>query len=173
MHAYQDLREFLTVLEQQKQLLCYSEPVALEPDLAAAACALNRIGASSPAILFDRIDGYADAQLAMNVHGRLAGEAEHADQRARPMSAGSADGTPSVCSRCRSATVVVRSTSPVAGVWSVFGCTTCLYVWRSTEPDANRDPDHYPDVFRLDPAKLASLPVAPTVPPLRRVQSKG
>jgi len=75
---------------------------------------------------------------------------------------------PSACPRCRSATIEMRSTSPVAGVWTVFACTTCLYAWRSTEPEENRNPDLYPAPFRLKPEQLPNLPVAPTIPPLRR-----
>ena len=41
MHAYQDLREFLTVLEQEHLLLTVTDQVSLEPDIAAAACALG------------------------------------------------------------------------------------------------------------------------------------
>ncbi len=37
MRAYQDLREFLTVLEQERQLLRITDEVQFEPDLAAAA----------------------------------------------------------------------------------------------------------------------------------------
>ena len=59
MRAYQDLREFLSVLEQERQLLRIADPVKLEPDLAAAACALTKLGESSPAILFNNISGYA------------------------------------------------------------------------------------------------------------------
>jgi vanillate/4-hydroxybenzoate decarboxylase subunit C len=69
MRAYQDLREFLSVLEQERQLLRITEPVKLEPDLAAAACGLTKLGESSPAILFNNIAGYTSAQVAMNVHG--------------------------------------------------------------------------------------------------------
>ena len=72
------------------------------------------------------------------------------------------------CPRCRSTTTEVRSTSPVAGVWTLFACTTCLYVWRSTEPEENTDPDKYPAVFRLKPEDLPNLPIAPQIPPLRR-----
>ena len=61
-----------------------------------------------------------------------------------------------------------RSTSPVAGVWTVFGCDTCFYTWRSTEPDENTNPDKYPEVFRLNPEDLANLPEMPTIPPLRQ-----
>jgi vanillate/4-hydroxybenzoate decarboxylase subunit D len=75
---------------------------------------------------------------------------------------------PLVCPRCRSTTIEVRSRSPVAGVWTVFGCATCLYAWRSTEPEENTDPDKYPAVFRLKPEDLANLPVAPSIPPRRR-----
>ena len=69
MRAYQDLREFLTVLEQERQLLRITDEVQFEPDLAAAACALARIGETGPAILFNKIAGCTDAQVAMNVHG--------------------------------------------------------------------------------------------------------
>ena len=79
--------------------------------------------------------------------------------------------SPAICPRCRSATVEVRSTSPIAGVWIVFACMTCLYAWRSTEPEENTSPDKYPLVFRLDPKVLPDLPVAPRVPPLRRPSS--
>jgi vanillate/4-hydroxybenzoate decarboxylase subunit D len=74
---------------------------------------------------------------------------------------------PAACPRCRSTTIEVRSTSPVAGAWTVYGCTTCFYAWRSTEPDENTNPDEYPHVFRLDPEQLPALAVAPTIPPLR------
>ena len=54
----------------------------------------------------------------------------------------------SVCPRCRSNATAVRAQSPAAGVWIIFGCDTCFYTWRSTEPAANTDPDQYPQVFR-------------------------
>lgn len=74
---------------------------------------------------------------------------------------------PAACPRCRSTTIDVVTTSPVAGAWTVFTCTTCLYTWRSTEPAENTDPDQYPAAFRLDPDTLPGLAVAPTIPPLR------
>ena len=75
---------------------------------------------------------------------------------------------PAACPRCRSNTIEVRSISPVAEVWTVFGCATCLYAWRSTEPEENTNPEKYPEVFRLKPEQLANLEVAPKIPPLRR-----
>ena len=78
------------------------------------------------------------------------------------------DALPAACPRCRLTTIEVRSNSPVAGVWTVFACTTCLYAWRSTEPEENTDADKYPTVFRLKPEALLTLPVAPSIPPLRR-----
>ncbi|MFO0996371.1 MAG: non-oxidative hydroxyarylic acid decarboxylases subunit D [Alphaproteobacteria bacterium] len=77
------------------------------------------------------------------------------------------DTAPQACPRCRATEIEVRSTSPVAGIWSLYACTTCLYVWRSTEPEENRDPDKYPVPFRLNPEDLRNLPVAPAIPPLR------
>jgi UbiD family decarboxylase len=75
MRAYKDLREFLGALDQERQLLRYTEQVSLEPDLAAAAAALTRVGNAAPAILFNAIAGYHDAQIAMNVHGSWANHA--------------------------------------------------------------------------------------------------
>jgi len=75
MHAYQDFREFLTVLEQEKQLLRITEPVQLEPDLAAAASAATKLGNRSPALYFDNIAGYSSARIVMNVHGSWANHA--------------------------------------------------------------------------------------------------
>ncbi|MEA2970557.1 MAG: vanillate/4-hydroxybenzoate decarboxylase subunit, partial [Alphaproteobacteria bacterium] len=57
MRAYQDLGEFLSVLEQEQQLLRITDQVKFEPDLAAAACALARMGENSPAIIFNNIAG--------------------------------------------------------------------------------------------------------------------
>jgi hypothetical protein len=73
-----------------------------------------------------------------------------------------------VCPRCRSATTAVRSTSSKAGVWTVFGCDTCFYAWRSTEPAENVDPDKYPEVFRLNAGEIGALPIVPAIPPLRK-----
>jgi vanillate/4-hydroxybenzoate decarboxylase subunit C len=69
MRAYQDLRDFLSVLEQERQLLRVTDQVNFEPDLAAAACALTQMGETVPAIQFDNIAGCTGAQVVMNVHG--------------------------------------------------------------------------------------------------------
>ena len=76
-----------------------------------------------------------------------------------------------ICPRCRSTTTRVRSTSQIAGVWTVFGCDTCFYTWRSTEPVENTSPDSYPEVFRMKPEDLGKLPEVPAVPPLRQKTS--
>lgn len=73
-----------------------------------------------------------------------------------------------ICPRCRSTTTKVRSTSAVAGVWTVYGCDTCFYTWRSTEPAENTTPDIYPEEFRLKPEDLLKLPEIPAIPPLRQ-----
>jgi C4-type Zn-finger protein len=74
---------------------------------------------------------------------------------------------PLACPRCRSNTTAVRAVSPKPGVWTVYGCDTCFYTWRSTEPEENTNPDKYPAVFRLEPQNLPKLQVAPSIPPLR------
>jgi vanillate/4-hydroxybenzoate decarboxylase subunit C len=44
MRAYQDLREYFPWPEQERQLSRITDPVKLEPDLAAAACGLTKLG---------------------------------------------------------------------------------------------------------------------------------
>ena len=75
MRAYQDFREFLAVLDQEKQLLRVTDPMLPEPDLAAAAAAATKLGNRSPALLFNNVAGYSDVQIAMNVHGSWANHA--------------------------------------------------------------------------------------------------
>ncbi|QJC94917.1 Hydroxyaromatic non-oxidative decarboxylase protein C, 1,4-dihydroxy-2-naphtoate-heptaprenyl diphosphate decarboxylase [Bacillus mojavensis] len=67
--AYQDFREFLSALEKEGQLLTVNEEVKPEPDLGAAARAASNLGDKSPALLFNNIYGYNNAQIAMNVIG--------------------------------------------------------------------------------------------------------
>jgi len=83
------------------------------------------------------------------------------------------DVTARMCPRCRSTTIDIRATSPVAGAWILFACSTCLYVWRSTEPEENRDPDRYPEAFRLLPQQLADLPILPAIQPPRGQPDSG
>lgn len=75
MKCYPDFRAFLSVLEQEGQLLRITEEVKFEPDLAAAGCALAQIGGQVPAILFDKIAGSPGAQVVMNTHGSWANHA--------------------------------------------------------------------------------------------------
>ncbi|MFJ8925518.1 non-oxidative hydroxyarylic acid decarboxylases subunit C [Streptomyces sp. NPDC102364] len=72
---YDDLRSFLGTLEKEGQLLRISDEVLPEPDLAAAANATGRIGENAPALFFDNVKGFTDAQIAMNVHGSWANHA--------------------------------------------------------------------------------------------------
>ncbi|MEC1503523.1 non-oxidative hydroxyarylic acid decarboxylases subunit C [Bacillus sonorensis] len=67
--AYQDFRDFLNSLKQEGQLLEVQEEVKPEPDLGAAARAANNLGDKSPALLFNNIYGYNNAQIALNVIG--------------------------------------------------------------------------------------------------------
>lgn len=67
--AYQDFRDFLNALKKEGQLLEVQEEVKPEPDLGAAARAVNNLGDQSPALLFNNIYGYNNAQIAMNVIG--------------------------------------------------------------------------------------------------------
>jgi vanillate/4-hydroxybenzoate decarboxylase subunit C len=76
MTSYDDLRSFLAALDDNGQLIRISEAVKLEPDLGAAGRAVSNLdGNTAPALLFDNIDGFQDAKVALNVHGSWANHA--------------------------------------------------------------------------------------------------
>ena len=62
------LRDFLRVAEANGQLLRIREQVRPEPDIRSIACAAARTP-GGPAVLFEKIHGYPDKQVVMNVHG--------------------------------------------------------------------------------------------------------
>ncbi|GHF86538.1 non-oxidative hydroxyarylic acid decarboxylases subunit C [Streptomyces thermodiastaticus] len=72
---YDDLRGFLTALEDAGQLLRITDEVRPEPDIAAAANAAPRLGDAAPALYFDNVRGFTHARIAMNVHGSWANHA--------------------------------------------------------------------------------------------------
>jgi UbiD family decarboxylase len=72
---YDDLRSFLDTLDQEGQLLRITEAVLPEPDIAAAANAVTRLGENAPALYFDNVTGFTSARVAMNVHGSWANHA--------------------------------------------------------------------------------------------------
>ncbi|MGW3284284.1 non-oxidative hydroxyarylic acid decarboxylases subunit C [Streptomyces sp. NPDC001002] len=72
---YDDLRSFLDALDKEGQLLRVTDEVLPEPDVAAAANAVSRMGDGAPALYFDNIAGFASARIAMNVHGSWANHA--------------------------------------------------------------------------------------------------
>ena len=68
-----------------------------------------------------------------------------------------------ICPRCESASTRVRFESPVAGVWTLYGCDDCLFIWRSTEPKTITDPKQYPARFKVKLEKLKDIPVMPAI----------
>lgn len=65
---YKDLREFLKRLESEGQLLRIKKEVLPEPDLGAAAYAAGKMP-NGPAVFFERIKGYHNKKVVVNVHG--------------------------------------------------------------------------------------------------------
>lgn len=65
---FQSLREFLAKAEQEGQLLRISEEVRPEPDIRAIAYAAAKVP-QGPVVLFEKIQGYGDKKVVMNVHG--------------------------------------------------------------------------------------------------------
>ena len=67
--AYDSLRDFLDALDAAGQLITIQDEVACEPDLGAAGRAVNDLGETAPALLFEKIAGFHEARVALNVHG--------------------------------------------------------------------------------------------------------
>jgi len=65
---FNSLRAFLEKCEAEGQLVRIQENIKLEPDIRAASCAAAKI-AEGPVLLFEKIEGYSNKQVAMNVHG--------------------------------------------------------------------------------------------------------
>jgi UbiD family decarboxylase len=70
MKTFNNLREFLDLLKNEKQLIEISDEVMLETDLSAAGRAISRVSKDEgPALYFNHIRGYHHAEIIMNVHG--------------------------------------------------------------------------------------------------------
>lgn len=69
------LRDYLKVLTEHGQLLRIEEEVKAEPDLAAAANAVSRMGGNAPGLYFDRVEGFTNAHIALNTIGSWANHA--------------------------------------------------------------------------------------------------
>jgi len=65
---YNDLRDFLSKLESEGQLLRVDEEVAPEPDIGAAAYAAGQLP-NGPALFFEKVKGYDAKKVVMNAHG--------------------------------------------------------------------------------------------------------
>lgn len=73
--TFQNLRDFLAVLEENGQLIRVKTPISPEPDVASAARAALRFGANrAPAVLLENIKGYKNSIL-LNIHGSWANHA--------------------------------------------------------------------------------------------------
>lgn len=65
--AYKDLREFLSLLESENQLIRIKEPVMPEPDLSAIGRSATSLE-SAPAVIVENVKGYK-TPVVLNVHG--------------------------------------------------------------------------------------------------------
>ncbi len=63
------------------------------------------------------------------------------------------------CPRCGSDESDMISESPVKGVWKLFICEDCKFVWRNTENKEELTPD-----FDGDPEELKNAVVVPPIP---------
>jgi vanillate/4-hydroxybenzoate decarboxylase subunit D len=73
-----------------------------------------------------------------------------------------------ICPRCDSETVSLLVKAPEGGVWEVYKCSTCDFIWRSTESEDITDPEKYDSRFKINPAKIGDLPPMPPIPRLEK-----
>lgn len=73
--SFQSLREFITKLKEEGQLVTVSHELYPEPDIRAYLRAACDMGDRAPAIIFDNIKGYKGFKLAGHVHGSWANHA--------------------------------------------------------------------------------------------------
>ncbi|WP_085523671.1 non-oxidative hydroxyarylic acid decarboxylases subunit D [Tuberibacillus sp. Marseille-P3662] len=69
-----------------------------------------------------------------------------------------------ICPRCESEKVEKIAESPVSGKWDMFLCHTCLFSWRSTEPEAIQDPELYNKHFKIDQHDIPNYDNVPVIP---------
>ncbi len=81
---YADLREFLDILEKNKQLVRYTDEVMPEPDVRLIMRGAGDIGPDGPAVLINNMKGHKGKRIAVNVHG---GWANHALMMGMPKTA--------------------------------------------------------------------------------------
>ena len=72
---FKDLRQFLDKLEQEGQLVHYTDEVMPEPGIRAISRAAADIGPTGPAVMIENIKGHKGKKIAVNVHGSWANHA--------------------------------------------------------------------------------------------------
>jgi UbiD family decarboxylase len=72
---FKDLRQFLAKLEQEGQLVHYTDEVMPEPDIRAISRAAADLGPTGPAVILHDVKGYKGKKIAVNVHGSWANHA--------------------------------------------------------------------------------------------------
>lgn len=72
------------------------------------------------------------------------------------------------CPRCDGARAVKFFEAPKNGVWELYQCPDCSFVWRSTEEEAVRNKDLYNRDFKLNKNDMEKMIDKPAIPPLRR-----
>ena len=71
---YKDLRSFLAKLDEEKQLVHYSDPVKLS-EIGIISKVVSDMGPEGPAMILDNVEGYKGKRLAVGVHGSWANHA--------------------------------------------------------------------------------------------------
>jgi UbiD family decarboxylase len=72
---YKDLRSFLAKLEEEKQLVHYTDPIPPSTDIGCISRVVADMGHNGPAVMFEDITGYTDRRLVVGVHGSWANHA--------------------------------------------------------------------------------------------------
>ena len=73
--GFKDLRSFIAKLEEEKQLVRYTDLVQPSPDIGRISRVISNMGNNGPAVLFDNIAGYQGKKAVVGIHASWANHA--------------------------------------------------------------------------------------------------
>jgi hypothetical protein len=68
-----------------------------------------------------------------------------------------------ICPRCDDERAAKIFEAPENGVWEVYRCPRCFFVWRNTEEDTVTHPELYDPKFKLDEKKIRGMAPKPPI----------
>lgn len=68
-----------------------------------------------------------------------------------------------ICPRCDDDRAAKIFEAPENGVWELYRCPRCFFVWRNTEEDTVTQPELYDPKFKLDDKMIQAMVAKPPI----------